>query len=107
MTRCTAAGKLHLEFLVAVCVGLHGLQDEWRKLQLLLLQRRPELRGQDDGGQGQRRLLLLAQPRLLLTDVTVDPARVGHVLTDREGLLIILIIYNAAIITFYYHTYLY
>lgn len=77
--------EAHLEFLVAVCVGLHGLTDERRELQLLLLQLRPELRGQDDGGQGERRLLLLAQPRFLLANVAVDPARVRHVLDDDAG----------------------
>lgn len=76
-----AAGELHLEFLVAVRVGLHGLRDEGRELQLLLLQWRPELRRQDDGWQGERRLLPLAQLRLLLADVTVDPPRVCHILT--------------------------
>lgn len=71
---------MHLELLVAVRVRLHGLAHDRRQLQLLLLQLRPELGGEDDGGEGERRLLLLAEPRLLLTDVTVDPARVGHVL---------------------------
>lgn len=70
----------HLEFLVAMSVRLHGLQHDGGKLQLLLLQRRPELRRQDDGRQGQRRLLLLFQPRFFLTDVAVNPARVCHVL---------------------------
>ena len=74
------AGGLHLEFLVAVRVGLHGLADERGQFQLLLFQRGPELRGQDYGRQGQRGLFLLAHPRLLLADVAVDPAGVGHVL---------------------------
>lgn len=72
--------EIHLELLVAVCVSLHGLADHRGELQLLLLQRRPELGGEDDGGQGQRRLLLLAQLGLLLADVTVDPTGVRHVL---------------------------
>lgn len=70
----------HLELLVAVRVGLHGLAHHRGELQLLLLQRGPELGGQDDGRQGEGRLLLGAQPRLLLLDVAVDPPRVGHVL---------------------------
>lgn len=66
-----------------MCVGLHGLADERRQLQLFLFQWRPELGGQDDGGQGQRGLLFLTQPRLFLTNVAVDPPGVGHVL-DRQ-----------------------
>lgn len=75
----------HLELLVAVRVGLHGLAHHRGELQLLLLQRGPELGGQDDGRQGEGRLLLGAQPRLLLLDVAVDPPRVGHVLRGGGG----------------------
>lgn len=75
----------HLELLVAVRVGLHGLAHHRGELQFLLLQRGPELGGQDDGRQGEGRLLLGAQPRLLLLDVAVDPPRVGHVLRGEGG----------------------
>lgn len=65
--------NIYLQLLVAVRVGLHGLDDQRRELQLLLLQWRPELGGQNEGRERQRGLLLLAQLRLLLADVGVDP----------------------------------
>ena len=79
------AAQPYLQLLVLPAVDLQGLPDVLGDLQLLVLEGRPELTGQDDSVDSEGRLLLGGPLLVLLPDVGVDAARVRHVLGRRAS----------------------
>lgn len=74
------AARPYLQLLILPAVDLQGLPDVLGDLQLLVLEGRPELTGQDDSVDSEGRLLLGGPLLVLLPDVGIDAARVRHIL---------------------------
>lgn len=76
----------YLQLLILLAVNLKGLPDVLGDLQLLVLEGWPELAGQDDGIDPERRLLLCGTLLILLADVGINATGICHVLGEERGL---------------------